>query len=145
MERRGADYRKRGTRLRDPDILATRLADVRFAWLWLALRLPLGWWWLDSGWDRLQRPRSTLAAGAGGAWAGMLAWGPRWLLGGQDETRLPRLLAVGQTLAGIALLLGLLTGLAAFGGGVLPLGLANVGPAPATPLLFVAVVWLVLA
>jgi hypothetical protein len=102
--------------LPDPARLRGLLADVRFAPVWLALRVVLGWLWLEEGWSRLQ--------GASGS---------------ADP------LALGLTLAGIALILGVLTGPAAFVGGCLSIGLWGSAGVPVVALLFAAVVWLVLA
>lgn len=106
--------RERG--LPNPALLRDILADVRFAPIWLVLRVVLGWLWLEAGWLRLQG-----ASGAGDP------------------------LAVGLTLAGIALILGVLTGPAAFVGGCLSIGLWDSAGVPVVALLFAAVVWLVLA
>ena len=102
--------------LPNPAHLRDILADVRFAPIWLALRVVLGWLWLEAGWSRLQ--------GASGS---------------ADP------LAVGLTLAGIALILGVLTGPAAFVGGCLSIGLWDAAGVQMVALLFAAVVWLVLA
>src|SRR5215211_9046051 len=102
--------------LPNPPLLRHILADVRFAPIWLALRVVLGWLWLEAGWSRLQEAS------------------------GSDDP-----LAVGLTLAGIALILGVLTGPAAFVGGCLSIGLWASAGIPAVTLLFAAVVWLVLA
>ena len=102
--------------LPNPALLRDILADVRFAPIWLVLRVVLGWLWLEAGWLRLQG-----ASGAGDP------------------------LAVGLTLAGIALILGVLTGPAAFVGGCLSIGLWDSAGVPAVAFLFAAVVWLVLA
>jgi thiosulfate dehydrogenase [quinone] large subunit len=102
--------------LPDPALLRDVLADTRFAPLWLALRVVLGWLWLEGGWFRLQ--------GASGA---------------EDP------LAIGLTLAGIALILGALTGPAAFVGGCLSIGLWDSAGVPVVTFLFAAVIWLMLA
>jgi thiosulfate dehydrogenase (quinone) large subunit len=102
--------------LPDPALLRDVLADVRFAPIWLVLRVVLGWLWLEAGWSRLQG-----ASGSGDP------------------------LALGLTLAGIALILGVLTGPAAFVGGCLSIGLWDSAGVPMVALLFAAVVWLVLA
>jgi thiosulfate dehydrogenase [quinone] large subunit len=102
--------------LPDPVLLRDVLADVRFAPIWLALRVVLGWLWLEAGWSRLQG-----APGSGDP------------------------LALGLTLAGIALILGVLTGPAAFVGGCLSIGLWDSAGVAVVTLLFAAVVWLVLA
>ena len=102
--------------LPEPALLRGVLADVRFAPIWLALRVLVGWLWLEGGWLLLQ---------------------------GASASRDP--LALGLTLAGIALILGALTGPAAFVGGCLSIGLWDSAGVPAITLLFAAVVWLVLA
>jgi thiosulfate dehydrogenase [quinone] large subunit len=102
--------------LPNPALLRDVLADVRFAPIWLVLRVVLGWLWLEAGWSRLQG-----ASGSGDP------------------------LALGLTLAGIALILGVLTGPAAFVGGCLSIGLWDSAGVPVVALLFAAVVWLVLA
>ena len=100
----------------DPAFLERLLADTRFAPLWLALRVALGWLLLEAGWLRLQH-----------------------LAGPGDP------LAVGLTLSGIALILGVLTGPAAFLGGCLGVGFwAGEGVLPIA-LRFAAVIWLILA
>jgi thiosulfate dehydrogenase [quinone] large subunit len=83
---------------RDPAMVERFLADTRFAPLWLALRVGVGWFWLEAGWLRLN---GDVAAGI-------------------DTLRDP--LAIGLTLAGIAVILGALTGPAAFLGGFLSSG-----------------------
>ena len=98
--------------LPDPVLLRDVLADVRFAPIWLVLRVVLGWLWLEGGWLRLQ----------GGSESG-------------DSL----------ALAGIALILGVLTGPAAFVGGCLSIGLWDSAGVAVVTLLFAAVVWLVLA
>jgi thiosulfate dehydrogenase [quinone] large subunit len=102
--------------LPDPALLRNVFADVRFAPIWLTLRVVLGWLWLEGGWLRLQE-----ASEAGDP------------------------LALALTLAGIALILGVLTGPAAFIGGCLNIGLWDSAGVPLVTLLFAAVVWLVLA
>lgn len=100
----------------DPGRLHAVVADVRFAPLWLGLRLVLGWLWLEAGWSRLQTT-SALA----------------------DPV------AVGLILCGVALMLGVFTGPAAFVGGSLSIGIWAVDGPAAAALLFAAVVWLMLA
>ena len=100
----------------DPSRLRAVVADIRLAPLWLGVRLVLGWLWLQAGWSHLQAS-SALAD--------------------------PR--ASGLILCGVALMLGILTGPAAFAGGSLSAGFwAGAGPGGAA-LLFAAVVWLMLA
>ena len=105
---------------RDPAMVERFLADTRFAPLWLALRVVVGWFWLEAGWLRL---RGDVA--------------------GIDTVRDP--LALGLTLAGIAVILGAFTGPAAFFGGFLSSGaVASAALLPAA-VVFAAAVGLTLA
>ena len=115
--RRGRSRGAAGGGFQDPAVLRTLLADVRFAWLWLVLRVGLGWLWLEAGWQR--------SRGSGAAL--------------DDGHRLTQAVAVGQTLAGIALILGVLTGLAALAGACLGAGLPADAAAWTAPLAAVAV------
>ena len=105
---------------RDPAVVERFLADPRVAPLWQALRVVVGWFWLEAGWLRLN-----------GANAGMTGW--------------PDPLAVGLSLSGIALILGALTGTAAIAGGFL--GSVAATPASLLPAaaVFAVAVWLILA
>ena len=49
--------------IEDSPIARALLNDVRWAWLWLIVRIYLGWEWLQSGWGKLHNP----------AWAGTKA------------------------------------------------------------------------
>ncbi len=93
-----------GGEIADPPLRAL-LADTRLAWLWLIPRVSVGWVWLEAGWRHLQMQGQghaqgpLLPAGSGDSWPVNAA-------------------AVVLTLAGIALILGAGTGLAALIGGV---------------------------
>jgi thiosulfate dehydrogenase [quinone] large subunit len=104
----------------DPAMLERFLADTRFAPLWLGLRVVAGWFWLEAGWLRLN---GDVAAGV---------------------STMPEPLAIGLTLAGIAVILGALTGPAAFIGGVLGSAMMPAALLPA-PVVFAAAVGLTLA
>ena len=106
-----------GDGFQDPAALRALLADARFAWLWLVPRLGFGWLWLDTGWQRSQETGAAVA----------------------DGHRLTQAVAVGQTVAGIALILGVLTGLAALAGACLGADLPTSEAVSTTPLGAVAV------
>ena len=114
----------RGAGFEDPALLRTVLADTRLAWLWLVLRVSLGWFWFEAGRRQLQ---SVVGLGSAG------------------EPWVAQALAAVQTLAGIALILGAFVGLAAFAGGMVGSGLLPATVGVMTPLLFTAVVVLALA
>ncbi len=120
MERRRQANVARQTRFEDPALVDALLADVRFAWVWLGLRVYLGWTWLGAGWRRLDDP----------------VWADR-------ASNLARLVAIGETLAGIALILGILTGAAAFVGALIGVDVGFAG-AVMDPAVFALAVALVL-
>lgn len=108
--------------LQDPGIVRVLFADLRLAGVWLAPRLYLGWIWLDAGWRRLEAP-----AGSAG------------------QTGPPRLVAISETLVGIALILGMFTGVAVIIGGLLSTDAMVTGSAVMTPALFTLAIGLMLA
>jgi len=96
--------------VQDPNIVRVLLCDLRLGWVWLPLRLALGWSWFDAGWRHLEDPV--------------------WLAGRSGPIRF---VAGAEVLVGISLMLGLLTGLAALVGGVLSVGTTVTGAAVMTP------------
>ena len=108
------------------------VADTRSAWLWLVLRLYLGYGWLTVGWEKIQNPAwlgnsaGTALTGfmqgalakTGGAHPDVQVW-YAWFL---EHVVIPHavvwsyLVACGEVLVGLALLFGFLTGVAAFFG-----------------------------
>jgi uncharacterized membrane protein YphA (DoxX/SURF4 family) len=114
----------RGAGFEDPALLHAVLIDTRLAWLWLLLRVSLGWVWFDAGRHQLQ--------GAGE-------------IGDLGEPWIAQAMAIVLTLAGIALILGACVGLAAFAGALVAGGLLPATFGGMTPVLFTAVVVLVLA
>ncbi|MDP9367909.1 MAG: hypothetical protein M3Q03_06480 [Chloroflexota bacterium] len=89
--------------------------DIRWAGVWLVLRVSLGSLWFGAGWRSLHEAASK---GDG--------------------------LAVARTLAGIALILGLLTGIAAIAGALLSADLVLSGTAPLMTAGALMAAWLVL-
>lgn len=87
----------------DPARFRDLTGDVRYAPLWLAPRIVLGWFSLQAGWRLLQG----------------LPWPGGQVAGGASN----EIMAIGLTLAGIALILGAMTGPAAFAAGCLSAGL----------------------
>ena len=40
----------------DPPYIHALFSTTRFAWLWLLIRIYLGWTWLVSGWGKVGNP-----------------------------------------------------------------------------------------
>jgi thiosulfate dehydrogenase [quinone] large subunit len=152
-------------RLDDPPIakatIRSLFTDVRWAPLWLILRVYLGWQWLGHGLDKLQDPAWTGdQAGAaitgfvnealtktGGEFPDVQGW-YAWFL---QNLVLPNavfwsyLVAWGETLVAIALIVGFLTGIAAFFGTFMNLNYLLGGSVSTNPILFTIGILLIVA
>lgn len=137
-------------------------ADARMSWVWLLVRLFLGWGWLTAGWEKLMNP-AWAGSDAGAALTGFVQgaltktggahpdvqW---WYASFLSDTVLPHvalwsnLVAYGELLVGLALIAGFLTGLAAFFGVFMNLnfmlaGTVSVNPIWATLGIFLILAW----
>jgi thiosulfate dehydrogenase [quinone] large subunit len=114
----------------DPPLAKALFADTRFAWIWVPLRLWLGWQWLESGWAKFGNPAWMETGSALQAfWLRAVAipetgrpvvaydWYRgflRYLLDGGHFVWFAKIVTFGELLIRIGLLLGALTGIAAF-------------------------------
>ena len=145
--------------LEDPPLMRRLFGDTRFALLWLPLRLYLGYSWLTSGWGKVNNP-AWMETGTAlqGFWTNAVKVEPRpviaidWyrafiqtLLDTGAYSWMGKLIAVGETLIGVALILGAFTGIAAFFGGLMNWNFVMAGTASSNALLFAIATWLVLA
>lgn len=139
----------------EPPISRFLFADTRLSWLWLLLRVWLGWQWLTAGWGKLGSAAWT-GENAGAAVSGFLNGAlnnnlPGWYAWFIETIALPNaptfgwLVAAGEFLVGLALILGALTGVAAFFGTLMNLAFLLAGTVSSNPLMFVVGTWLVLA
>jgi thiosulfate dehydrogenase (quinone) large subunit len=153
------EARAEPTVVTDPPIARFLFGDVRLAWLWLPLRLWLGWDWLNHGWDKLQNP-AWVSTGTAlkSYWERAIVTDPRpvvmydWyrdflqlVLNAEAYTWFAKLVTFGELAIGIALILGAFTGVAAFFGGFLNWNFLMAGTASTNGLLFALATWLVLA
>jgi thiosulfate dehydrogenase (quinone) large subunit len=153
---------ERATRIEDPPLARMLFADRRLAWLWLPVRLGLGWLWIEHALQKVTNPAwMDTGAALQGYWAHAVAMpGPparppieigwyrgfiEMLLAGGHYTWFAKLVAVSELAIGIALVLGAFTGVAAFLGGFMNWNFIMAGTAATNGLLFVAATWLVLA
>jgi thiosulfate dehydrogenase [quinone] large subunit len=147
--------------LEDPPVARALLGDVRWAWIWLILRLYVGWEWLQAGWDKLHNP-AWIGSKAGTALTGFVTHAltetsgqhpnvQLWYAWFLQHMVLPQpifwsyLVTWGEFLVGIALILGIFTGIAAFCGSFLNMNYLLAGAVSTNPILFAIATWLVLA
>lgn len=138
------------------------LNSTRWAWLWLIIRLYVGYSWLTSGWSKITNPAWTQTGAAlKGFWerAVIIPEAParpaivfNWyrgfiqaLLEGGHYTWFAKLIVAGELLIGIALILGAFVGIAAFLGAFMNWNFMMAGSASANPMLFTLSILLILA
>jgi len=145
----------------EPPISRWLFADTRSGWIWLVLRVWLGWKWLEAGLHKVGNPVWT-GPQAGGAVTGFLKGAlakttgehpdvPGWYAWFIERVALPNaklfsyLVAYGEVLVGIALIVGVLTGVAAFFGSLMNVAFLFAGTVSTNPAMFIVATWLVLA
>lgn len=153
--------KQRSSLLPDPPLARDLFGSARFAWVWLVLRAYLGWQWLEAGrqkisddawmdggvalkgfWERVvDVPEQGRPAITYGWYRDLLTY----MLDHQWYTWFAKVVAVSEVLIGIALILGLFTGIAAFGGSFLNFNFMLAGTASTNPVLFTLAVLLMLA
>ncbi|GAP21318.1 DoxX family protein [Leptolinea tardivitalis] len=152
---------KSQVKLTDPPIAQFVFSDTRLSWLWLILRVYLGYEWLTAGWAKLFSPvwfgdkaGVALTGFLNGALAKTVGEHPdvqNWYAGFLQNIVLPnavlwsRFVVIGEILVGLALILGIFTGVAAFFGGFMNVNYLMAGTVSTNPMLFVIATWLVLA
>ncbi|GIP18777.1 hypothetical protein J40TS1_44190 [Paenibacillus montaniterrae] len=129
-------------------------------WIWLIVRLYVGYTWLTSGWKKVNSDAWTgenAGAAVTGFMQGALAKAEEgkdvssWYAAFLENFVIPNakafsyVVAFGEVLVGLGLILGLLTGIAAFCGGLMNVSFLFAGTVSSNPLLFVLATWLVLA
>jgi thiosulfate dehydrogenase (quinone) large subunit len=147
--------------VQDPPVAQFFFSDPRAGWLWLVVRLWLGWQWLSSGWGKIDNPAWVQTGEAvKGFWeraiaipeAGRPAISFDWyrsflttLLNAEAYTWMAPLIAWGEVLVGIALIIGLFTGISAFFGALMNFNFMLAGTASTNPVMFLLAVGLMLA
>lgn len=151
----------KGRVIEDPPIAKFLFSDVRTAWVWLILRVWLGYKWFDAGLHKLENP-AWMDGGAAlkGFWTGAIQlpetgrppiafeWYRSfitYLLEAEAYTWFAKLVVYGEIIVGIALILGLFTGIAAFFGGFMNWNFIMAGAASTNGMLFFISVLLIMA
>lgn len=148
--------------IQDPPFARFLFDNTASAWIWLLARLYLGWQWLQAGWHKVTDP-AWMNGGTAlqGYWTRAVAipdppakpvitygWYRDFLsalLEGGHYTWFAKLVAVGEVVVGVALLLGLLTGFAAFAGAFMNFNFMLAGTASTNPVLFTLAILLLMA
>jgi thiosulfate dehydrogenase (quinone) large subunit len=147
----------------EPNISRFLFADIRLAPLWTLIRLYAGYEWLMAGWGKFTNPAGVwVGAKAGVAVTGFLGGALKKTTGEHPDVQgfyawfiqyvaLPNavlfsyLVTFGEIAVGIALIIGLFTGIAAFFGGFMNASYLLAGTISSNPVLFILATLLVLA
>lgn len=144
----------------DPPLAFSLFSTTRFAWLWLLIRLYVGYQWLQSGIGKYSNPAWWSGDALGGFWANAIkvpeegrppityGWYRdfiEFMYNAQWYTWFGKLVMFGEILIGIALIVGAFVGIAAFMGGFMNWNFIMAGSASSNGLLFALSVLLVLA
>jgi len=144
----------------EPSVTRFVFADARMAPVWLVVRLYLGALWLIAVWPKLTDPAwvggdagvavEGFAQGAlqqtGGEFPQVTGWYASFLEGVvlPNAAAFSYLVTFGQLAVGLALVLGIFTGISAFFGGFMNASFLFAGTAGANPLMFILATGLVL-
>jgi thiosulfate dehydrogenase (quinone) large subunit len=152
---------RRPSELREPPFARFLFADTRASWIWLVVRLYLGYEWISAALGKFGSPAWTgsqagaavtgFAQGAlaktGGDHADVTGW-YAWFL---QNLVVPNaglfgwLITLGELAVGVALILGALTGIAAFFGIVMNANYLLAGTVSSNPILIILGTLVVLA
>ncbi|MFN8563498.1 MAG: DoxX family protein [Anaerolineae bacterium] len=150
-----------GRIIEDPPLARLLFSDTRFAVVWLVIRVLIGYSWLSAGWGKVTNPAwmqtgealkgywtSAVAIPEAGRPAITFDWYRSFLQGMLDSGSyvwFAKLVAVGELLVGVALIIGAFVGVAAFFGAFMNWNYLMAGSASTNPLLLIGAVVLILA
>lgn len=145
----------------EPTLSKFLFASKYMAPFWAVVRIYLGYLWLVAGWGKVNNP-AWVGENAGAAVSGYLqgalgrAQGETptvtgWYAWMIETIFLPNavlmsyLVAFGEVLVGVALIVGFLVGISAFLGGLMNVSFLLAGTLSTNPVMFILATWLVLA
>ncbi len=149
------------TQIPEPPLTRFLFADTRLSWLWLIVRLYVGYEWLIAGWAKVQSPVWT-GDKAGVAIQGFVMGALKKTAGEHPDVTgwygdflqnvvtpnaatFSYLVAYGELFVGLGLIFGLFTGIAAFFGAFMNMNYLFAGTVSSNPLLFLLQLFLILA
>lgn len=136
--------------------------DGAWTWVWLAVRLYVGYEWVVAGWHKVTSA-AWMSGGEAlkGYWESAIAMPPpparaaitynwyrgflQFLLSGGHYTWFAKLISYGELLVGVTLICGAFVGIAAFFGAFMNFNFMLAGSASTNPVLFLGAVVLMLA
>ena len=152
---------RKGTVVKDPPLARFLFNDTRMSIVWLILRVWLGYQWVSAALHKIDNPAWVQTGEAlKGFWTGAVAipaegrpaiafdWYRGFiqtLLDAEAYTWFAKLIAYGELLVGIALIVGIFTGIAAVFSGLMNWNFMMAGSASTNPMLFLIAVGLILA
>lgn len=132
-----------------------------FAWVWLILRVYIGWIWLQAGLEKIKNPvwvgekagvaingfLTNALTKASGAHPDVAGWYAVFIkdFALPNSTIFSYLVSYGEVLVGAALILGAFTGIASLFGGLMNLSYLLAGTVSINPLMLVAQILLAFA
>lgn len=140
----------------------TILRDVRFSWVWAIIRVYLGYQWLEAGLHKVTDPKwVSTGESLKGYWAKVAAvpaapakpaisydWYRGFiqaLLNTESYTWFAKLIAFGEFVVGLALILGVATVFAAAMGALMNLAFMLAGSASTNPVLYTLAILIMVA
>jgi len=146
----------------DPPIANALFDNTKWSWIWLIVRVYVGYEWITASLHKLSSPAWMQTGDAlKGYWMNAVAipdaparpaityaWFRsflQFLLDNQSYVWFGKVIAIGELLVGIGLIVGLFVGIAAFFGGLMNFNFMLAGSASTNPVLFLLAVLLMLA
>jgi len=145
----------------EPPVSKFLFADTRFSWFWLLVRLYVGYEWFMAGWNKLGNPvwigdkagiavkgfLTVALAKTAGAHPDVSGWYGSFIenFAMHHTVGFSYLVVYGEIAVGIALILGLFTGIAAFFGTFMNLNYLFAGTVSTNPILLLLQLFLILA
>ena len=152
----------RGQTFADPPVARALFNQTEWAWVWLIVRLYLGYLWIHAAWPKLSDPRwMSTGEAIQGFWTRAVKvpdpparpiiaydWYRDFiemLLNGGHYVWFAKVIAIGEMAIGIGLVLGAFVGIAAFSGAFMNWHFMMAGTASINPVMIVLSLLLVLA
>ncbi|MGH7757826.1 MAG: DoxX family protein [Candidatus Dormibacteria bacterium] len=149
------------TQIPEPRLAKFAFADTRLSWLWLIIRVYVGWQWVSAAIEKIQGP-GWIGTGSGAALKGFVSGSIAQTAGSNANVQgwyatllkdlvLPHLVVwsylvtFGELFCGVALIAGLFTGIAAFSGAFMNMNYMLAGAVSTNPILLFLELFLILA